>query len=220
MDTQKFGAGHAGGVDTFLWDRTVSENNDYKRVGIIDNGVCELTPDYYYDSEAMEFAKSMGAVEFVDIFVNMSEDRKFNLVENENTSSKILERLAHDNDWRVRLHVAKNPNTTVNILEKLASDKDETVKMFIAQNQNTPVEILKKLSLDNNEIVRESIALNLNTPAELLKCLTNDENRYISESATKTLSNNKEYNDLNEEFNNMVKDLKKNQQKSDFKEQL
>ena len=194
MDTQKFGAGHAGGVDTFLWDRTVSENNDYKRVGIIDNGVCELTPDYYYDDAAREFAKSMGAVEFVDIFVNMSEDRKFNLVENENTSSKILERLAHDNDWRVRLHVAKNPNTTVNILEKLASDKDETVKMFIAQNPNTPIDILERL--------------------------TKDEDMYVSECATKTLSNNKEYNDLNEEFGDMVENLEKKQQKSDFKEQL
>ena len=136
----------------------------------------------------------MGAVEFTDIFENMSEDRKFNLVKNENTSSKILERLAHDNDWRVRLYVAKNPNTTVNILEKLASDKDETVKKFVTQNPNTSIDILERLA--------------------------NDEDMYVSECATKTLSNNKEYNDLNEEFNNMVKDLKKNQQKSDFKEQL
>jgi len=66
MNSQKFGAGHLGGVDIVIWDRTVLENNDYKRVGVINDGVCELTPDYYSDSEAIEFAKSMGAVEFID----------------------------------------------------------------------------------------------------------------------------------------------------------
>ena len=123
MDSQKFGAGHAGGVDTFLWDRTVSENNDYKRVGIIDNGVCELTPDYYYDDAAREFAKSMGAVEFVNIFVNMSEDEIIEFAKNPNTSTEVLKRLSNDENRYI------SESASTNLLSQSPNvDKDEWEK--------------------------------------------------------------------------------------------
>jgi len=62
--SEKFGASFMGGVDLVMWDRTVLENRDYKRVGIINNGVATLSPDYQDDYDAKLYAECMGATSF------------------------------------------------------------------------------------------------------------------------------------------------------------
>jgi len=61
---ERFSAGHMGGVDITMWDRTKKENGDYKRVGIIDKGHAELEEGYQNDDEAIEFSKKHGAKTF------------------------------------------------------------------------------------------------------------------------------------------------------------
>lgn len=72
--SERFGAGFFGGVDTVMWDRTVRENNDYKTVGTIHNGLATLRAEYRNDLGAIEFAKSMGATSFENTSIQAYAD--------------------------------------------------------------------------------------------------------------------------------------------------
>jgi hypothetical protein len=63
---------------------------------------------------------------------------KFELAKNPNTSADVLEKLAFDKDWLVRMCVACNPNTSPKVLEKLANDEVVDVRDAVAENPNTP----------------------------------------------------------------------------------
>lgn len=54
----RFGAGHKGGVDTVVWDKTAEENGDYyKKVGYVHNGKIKVYDDYKGDKEALDYLK-------------------------------------------------------------------------------------------------------------------------------------------------------------------
>ncbi|WP_186709127.1 HEAT repeat domain-containing protein [Euhalothece natronophila] len=86
-------------------------------------------------------------------------------VSDPNTSPKNLQKLARDEDWRVRREVASNasnPNTPPKILQKLARDEDWRVREKVASNPNTPPEILQQLAQDKDERVRSKAYSNPN----------------------------------------------------------
>ena len=135
---------------------------------------------------------------------NLSDKERFELAENPNTSSEILDKLSHDEEDYIRAAVASNPNTQIGamfklahdykinvrfivakntsfevILKKLSKDEEESVRSAVASNQNTSVEIFDKLSKDEKERVRDSVASNKNTSVEILDKLANDESKFV-----------------------------------------
>lgn len=99
---------------------------------------------------------------------------KFNLLDSQNASPEMLEELAEDKDWEVRMEVAENPKTPVEVLMKLAEDKNGNVRYELARNPNACVEILRKLADDKDWDVRCKVAHNRSTPVEILMKLAND----------------------------------------------
>lgn len=73
----KFGAGFLGGVDIVMWDRTVMEFRDYKRVGTINNNVITLSPDYQDNNQAIEFARNKVISHSYTSIMNMPINAKF-----------------------------------------------------------------------------------------------------------------------------------------------
>lgn len=53
----RFGAGHMGGVDAVVWDKTAEENGDYKKVGYVHNGKIKVYDDYKGDKDALDYLK-------------------------------------------------------------------------------------------------------------------------------------------------------------------
>ena len=71
----------------------------------------------------------------------LSYDQKLELVENPNTSKKILTLLSKDENWYVKCCVAENLNTPTNILAKLSTDENRVVRYYVVCNPNTSKEI-------------------------------------------------------------------------------
>ena len=63
--------------------------------------------------------------------------------------------------------MALNPKCTPDILNKLASDKYWEVRVACALNENCPIELLIKLSNDQNKYVVESAKNNPNFPDDI-----------------------------------------------------
>ena len=110
----------------------------------------------------------------VDDIEFLKKHGKINLLENNNASPEMIEELAKDKDWVVRIAVARNPNTPADILRKLAGDGDRFVKNAVLKNPTTPAEVLKKLVEDEDEDVRIEVAKNPNTPVDILMTLARD----------------------------------------------
>lgn len=114
-----------------------------------------------------------------DILEKLALDSRWHIrvivAENRNVSDKLLEKLAFDEEAWVRRGVAENPNVPANLLEKLALDRDAWVRRAVAENPNVPVSLLEKLALDPDISVRRAVAENAIAPANLLEQLALDE---------------------------------------------
>jgi hypothetical protein len=66
----------------------------------------------------------------------MKYHQKLETARNPNTAPKILQQLATDGLFLVRLCVAQNPNTPTKSLELLATDKDYLIRKYVSQNPN------------------------------------------------------------------------------------
>ena len=176
--------------------------------------------DIVYEKLQSEIHNSSDIKEVISDIVNDMEkdelnywNRKYNLI-----SDKIFEKLSKNEDWMVRSILAENLNIPVYILESLSKDENYDVRTSVAKNPNTPTYILEKLAIDEDVDVRIGLAKNINTPVNILERFKHNEDARVTEQAIKNLSLRSSEVDetLNKEFNNMVKDLKKNQPKSDL----
>ena len=79
----------------------------------------------------------------------MNRQQKINAARNPNTSTKILELLATDEDYVVRYRVARNPNTPIKTLELLATDEYSDVRYCVALNPNR-TQLIERLILMTN----------------------------------------------------------------------
>jgi hypothetical protein len=87
----------------------------------------------------------------------------------------ILEQLARNDFWEIRVAIAENPKTPKSILEQLAWDEN-AIRNKVARNPNTPEKSLERLAKDNNCGIRREVARNSSTPARVLEQLAKDEN--------------------------------------------
>jgi hypothetical protein len=78
------------------------------------------------------------------------------LASNPNTSHKMLDILACDENAGVRYRIARNPNTPGVILTKLAGDESWGIRYFVEKHPNTPE--LVKLYLNNPDFAGLTLA--------------------------------------------------------------
>ncbi|MHA1684299.1 MAG: hypothetical protein ACTSUE_25405 [Promethearchaeota archaeon] len=122
------------------------------------------------------------------------------IAHNENTPPSIIDRLARDNEFKVRkmilfnykikpdilellskdeidavrLQVACYPYLSSKLCETLAEDKNVFIKTEIASHGKFEIETWEKLASDEDERVRFAIAENTNTPINILKKIAKD----------------------------------------------
>jgi len=72
-----------------------------------------------------------------------------------------LAKLAEDDVASVRECVARNRFASLKTIFILAEDESERVRAFVATNSSTPWEVLKKLAKDKSELVRSVAKLHL-----------------------------------------------------------
>ena len=73
-------------------------------------------------------------------------------------------------------------------MEKLAKDEDERVREEVARNINTPDEILKLLANDSSYYVRLGICYNVGASLETLYKLQFDKKKDIGTAATRMMN--------------------------------
>jgi hypothetical protein len=113
--------------------------------------------------------------ETLDRLANDENSRvRYDVARNPNTPPEALNRLANDDHSFVRCGVAQNPNTSTVTLDRLANDGECHVRCAAALNPNTSTEILERLANDDDVGVRYHVATNPNTPPETLERLAND----------------------------------------------
>jgi hypothetical protein len=126
----------------------------------------------------------LAEIDLISEFVIESLRKKNTLLQevasNPGTAGQILEKLAIDNDEKIRLKVAGNPNAPAKVLEQLAQDNNVEFRTKVAQNPKTPVRILKQLAWDDELWVRLEVAWNLNFCFTLLEELRNEAQTVVS----------------------------------------
>jgi len=76
-------------------------------------------------------------------------------------SKSTLAKLAKDDVVSVRECVARNPYASLATIFTLAEDESERVRAFVANNTSTPQTVLQKLATDKSELVRNVAKLHL-----------------------------------------------------------
>lgn len=112
-----------------------------------------------------------------DLIENYPDMREYVGV-NSTISLKVLYRLAEDEDWLVRWHIASLHAFTGEkvhtldryLFDKLSRDEDEGVRKRVAYHPDTPIDILEQLTHDSSEdcaeAAREKLAQRLNPSNE------------------------------------------------------
>jgi hypothetical protein len=104
-----------------------------------------------------------------------------NLVQNRYISPLLLQRLAENENPKIRYLVALHPNTPVSLLEKLATDV--RLSHWVADNPSTPPYILEMLAQcedDSEAGIYHHLAINPNTPPTTLESLLKVGNYYVN----------------------------------------
>ncbi|MCL6526889.1 MAG: hypothetical protein K6T57_08390 [Thermaceae bacterium] len=100
-----------------------------------------------------------------------------------NTLGRDLERLAGDEDWRVRQAVAENPRIRSGVLEALATDPDADVRKAVARHPQVSAASLALLAQDEHLEVRLLVAARLEAPLEALAWLAGDDDEAVRQAA-------------------------------------
>jgi hypothetical protein len=111
-----------------------------------------------------------------DLIENYPEMREYVSV-NSTISLKVLNRLADDEDWLVRLGVlemhpftGKKAHTLDrHLLDKLSKDEDESIRRRVSCHPDTPIDILERLIHDPSEDCVEFAKKNLARKLRKLK---------------------------------------------------
>lgn len=84
------------------------------------------------------------------------------VADNKTVPIEILEILARDTDWKVRVTVAGKRKLTEALLRQLSVDPYETVRAKVARHRKTPRDVLEQLAADPlpmvSDIARERLA--------------------------------------------------------------
>lgn len=92
----------------------------------------------------------------------------YSLSRNKSLSVEILEKLAKNKFYRVRLAIINHPSITPKILTFLSKDRSIKVKREVAAHPLTPPENLRKLSESGDSEIKRNLASNSSTPKDIL----------------------------------------------------
>jgi len=108
-------------------------------------------------------------------------DRHYSLLQQQNATPALLERLLEGGSEYRRAEIAKHPQATESILERLAEDSEAKVRLAVAQNPRTPeelrVRLLEELVAGSDDKVKKAIAGDPQTPINILERLTYEATR-------------------------------------------
>jgi hypothetical protein len=105
----------------------------------------------------------------------------------EDTPVDVLNKLATDDDARVRARVAENSKTPFWTIARLMNDGHKDVRISVATNPNLPKIFQLQLANDPHDDVRYALAEDHSAPLEVLQILASDDNVYVQHRAQKTL---------------------------------
>ncbi len=149
-----------------------------------DEAASETSHKKTVDQNDEAYFIKLAEIDLISEFVIESLRKKNTLLQevasNPGTASQILEKLAIDNDEKIRLKVAGNPNAPAKVLEQLAQDNNVEFRTKVAQNPKTPARILKQLAWDDELWVRLEVAWNLNFCVTLLEEWRNEAQTLVS----------------------------------------
>lgn len=109
------------------------------------------------------------------------------LAGNPHTSPMVLEKLAKDDNEKVRCRVSENPNISAQTLAVLAKDSSREVRLCVMENPKASKDIYSELAKDESEDVRLGLASNHSVPRTILENLVKDHNVFVADRANKTL---------------------------------
>ncbi|MDY6804464.1 MAG: hypothetical protein SXA11_11750 [Cyanobacteriota bacterium] len=102
-------------------------------------------------------------------------DRQYSLLQQQNMTSALLERLLEGASEYRRAEIVRHPLASGSMLERLAEDGDAKVRLAVAQNLNTPEELrirlLEELAGGADGNIRVAIARDPETPINILERL-------------------------------------------------
>jgi hypothetical protein len=96
-----------------------------------------------------EYGKAATDEAAVSTWIDVIErypDMRFWVAQNKTVPVAILERLATDDDPKVRSMVARKGKLEPRLLEQMASDPNDAVRMAVARHRNTPPDVLVRLA--------------------------------------------------------------------------
>jgi len=97
------------------------------------------------------------------------------------TESKIarIERMAADENPKIRESAALSYHAPEHVYFALAEDTDAEVRACLARNSKAPCEVLRILSGDKSEKVRAFVATNFHVPADVMEVLAQDQSELV-----------------------------------------
>ncbi|MUU73524.1 hypothetical protein [Pseudarthrobacter sp. GA104] len=96
------------------------------------------------------------------------------LAENRHTPFEMLNKLALNEDPRIRSRVGRNTVTPEETVRALAGDRAWSVRKGVAINEAAPGDVLLTLARDKSVAVRRAVAANPSTQHEVIKALASD----------------------------------------------
>lgn len=91
---------------------------------------------------------------WLDVIARYPDMREW-VAHNKKIQLSILEILAGDESWRVRLTVATKRKLSEELIARLSSDSDESIRAQIARHPKAPLAVVQKLAKDQEALVRE-----------------------------------------------------------------
>ncbi len=102
-----------------------------------------------------------------------------------NCPTALLETIAQDGDWRVRLSVVQNRNTTTAALEHLMSIDDDQVRLRLLEHPNVPLRLVVEAARHPHVEVRIAAARHPNAPVAALQTLAADGAHQVRETVAR-----------------------------------
>ncbi len=124
----------------------------------------------------------LASVEIRGLYLSLSREIKkkirFAIANNPNTKLDILQQLAGDIEYTVRItakcKIASHPQTSLSIIEQLAFDAEPSIKKAVASRHDLPIELIKEMAKDCQIARKGFLIRNLSFNGYLLDTLAQD----------------------------------------------
>jgi hypothetical protein len=127
---------------------------------------------------------SSSSVEQAANLINKLDDKsKKVILQSANLSADLLQKLANDHNFEVRMYIAERNNLSDDLVEKLANDASMYVKLRIARRPNLTDKVLQILAKDTDTNIKLIIMNRSDLSDEVLKILARDKDAIIKKIA-------------------------------------